>query len=294
MWELIVINNASTDNTSQIVDEYKKKKEVNVKIKLLDEPLPGLMNARRKGIENSAYDLLIFCDDDNHLERDYLKQAFRIMREKPEVAIAGGWCKPKLPFYPGKWIEPNYAALAIEASPKPRGYVDWVFGAGMVVRKNIFLELHNRDIKMVLLGRKGSKQTSGDDAELCYLVRFIGHKIYYCPELILNHNVASNRLTRWSFIKANYRNVFMIVYFFLLDKLISNPDIHLQTLYLSFVKQRIKNVFYYLPRAVIERNNFFSFMMFYQNVQLVFWSLIRKQTFENTYSTIKNNLYKWS
>lgn len=290
-WEVIVVNNASKDSTKEKVNQFIHNLNDNLQFRLIDEQLPGLINARNCGIRNATYDLIIFCDDDNHLDENYVETAFQLMNRLPNVAIAGGWCKPKLSLDPGKWIEPNYAALAIEKSARNEGDVNWVFGAGMIVRKEIFQLLKQRGIELLLTGRVEGKQTSGDDAELCQIVKFLGYRVYYSPNLILHHKVSSTRLTRWSFIKANYRNVFMMVYFFLLDKIINHHSMHSKELYKDFFFSGIKNSFYYLPRIFFGKNTFFSFMMFYQNVQLVFWSALRRKKFFETYDLIVNNLY---
>lgn len=290
-WQIIVVNNASSDNTRKVVEDFRDSIRWHERILIVDELRPGLANARRTGIETAVYDLLIFCDDDNHFDPKYLTLSVELMNRHPEVGIAGGWCKPKLPFYPGKWIEANYGALAIEAHPRPAGYVDWVFGAGMIIRKSIITELQRNGIELLLSGRKGSKQTSGDDAELCLMARFLGYKIYYCPNLILDHCISPARLSKWNFVKANYRNVFMLVYFDIMHHFISQSGTPPEKIYLAFKRSRFYNMLYYLPRIVFGKNSFYSFMMFYQNVQLALWIFFRRQLFFKTYDTIKYNLY---
>lgn len=290
-WEIIVVNNASTDDTKKVVEDFRACVPSRERILLVDEPRAGHMNARIKGIEVASYDILIFCDDDNHFDPGYVRLSFELMNKHPEVAVAGGWCKPKLPFYPGKWIESNYGALAIESHPKAPGYVDWVFGAGMVIRKSIFTELRSRSIEMLLVGRKGSKQTSGDDAELCQLARFLGHKVYYSPDLVLDHCISPARLTKWDFIKANYRNVFMVVYFYIMHHLTSQSDATPEKMFKTFYRSRFYYLFYFFPRIFFGKNSFYSFMMFFQNLQLAFWISLRRKSFFRTYNTIKNNLY---
>jgi glycosyltransferase involved in cell wall biosynthesis len=290
--EILLIDNCSTDNTQvvagQVNKEFNHKK---IDFRIIEERNPGLSEARKRGVAESKYDLLLFCDDDNHLDDDYLIAAVDIFIRNLEVGIVGGWCKPKLPFYPGKWIEANYTALACEPSPGKERFVDWVFGAGMVVRKRVFSDLQINGIRLLLSDRIGLKQASGGDAEICRLARFLGYKVYYSPDLILHHSISSNRLTRWSFIRANYRNVYLVVYFFSLDKIINDPGVPFKKIYDEFVKSRIQYIIYYLPRILVGNNTFFSFLMFYQNVQLILWVLFRQNQFTQTYYKIKNNLY---
>lgn len=291
--EVILVDNNSIDDTRAIaIQTHDRVRKASMTFKVVIETTPGLFFARSKGIQESKFELILFCDDDNHLNNDYLEIAARLFDQQPAVAIAGGWVKPKLSFYPGKWIEANYGALAIEASPKNAGYVDWVFGAGMIIRKNVFNELKHQGISLHLTGRLGMKQTSGDDAELCHLVRFLGYKIYYSPELILYHKISPHRLTKWNFIKVNYKNVFMVVYFYILDRLARQAEISPSKIQVAFLKSRVYNLFYFFPRIFFGKNSFYSFMMFYQNFQLTFWIFLRKKRFLETYNVIKSNLYK--
>lgn len=290
-WEIIIVDNASTDSTSKTANTFFTR-HPGVPFRLVTEGHPGLMNARMRGVRESAYEILLFCDDDNHLEQDYLENAYKLFRKFDNVAIAGGWNRPKFSHYPGKWIEANYSALAIEPSPRPEGFVEWVFGAGMVVRKNVFDKLTQAEIQPMLMGRQGSKQTSGDDAELCHLVRFLGYKIYYTPDLILYHKISQNRLTRSSFIKANFRNIFPVAYFYVLGFLMSTPDIPMARVRYLIFRKVITNMFYFLPRVFFGKNNFYSFIMYYQNVQLFLWGIFRWSTLNSLYTRVKKNLYK--
>src|SRR5260221_11052912 len=71
-WEIIIINNCSTDNTTekatQVWDSFSSNKP---SFKIVNESTPGLSVARQKGIDESYYDYVLFCDDDNWLEENY-------------------------------------------------------------------------------------------------------------------------------------------------------------------------------------------------------------------------------
>lgn len=290
-YEIVLVNNASTDNTKGKILDALQEATNEIPVTIVDEITPGLASARKKGLETARYDVIVFVDDDNHLDEQYLTTAYRIMQEHPDVGIAGGWIKPKLPFYPGKWLEGNYAALAIGKRFDESRYVDWVFGAGMVIRKQVFETFAHKGIQLMLSGRLGSKQTSGDDAEMCQLAQFVGYKIYYSVDLILDHKISANRLTRWSFIKGNYKNVFPVVYFYILTELIKERDLSIKKCYAAFFGDCVHRIFYFFPRILIGRFKFYSFTMLFQNVQLIFWLLMRRDHFRDTYFAITKNLY---
>jgi glycosyltransferase involved in cell wall biosynthesis len=280
-YEIILVDNNSTDTTKLVALESSK----------VNEPTSGLTSARKRGMSEAQYDLVLFCDDDNHLSSDYLINTQKIFNEHATVGIVGGWCRPKFPFYPGKWIEGNYAALATEPFAKQSGYVDWVFGAGMVIRKKIFEQLKARGIHFMLSDRVGAKQTSGGDGEICQLTKFIGYEVYYSSELILDHAISANRLSRRSFVKANFLNVYPVAYFYALTALIQDQKVGGDRLYLNFFNKLIKDFLYFIPRTVFGRNRFYSFIMLFQTVQLIGWLVSGKRKFNNLCKMIMLNLY---
>ena len=65
--ELIVVNNASTDETKKIVTQLLKTLFPLWSCSVIDEMNQGLTYARNAGIKNALYEYLLFCDDDNLL-----------------------------------------------------------------------------------------------------------------------------------------------------------------------------------------------------------------------------------
>jgi len=291
--EVILVNNASADDTViRGIKAWESFSKGEIAFRIIEQPVPGLLHARKKGIEEASYDILVFCDDDNHLQSDYIRIAWKIMNERRDVGIAGGCVDPKLPFYPGRWIEANYAALAIGTQGVEPKYTDWVFGAGMVIRKQIYERLRRSGIDLMLSGRLRSKQTSGDDAEICQLARFIGYKVFYTPALRLGHQIAVHRLKKADFIKANYKNVFHAVYLYLLEELIREKGLHEKKAFRKFVRLRFMNIFYFGPRIFFGKNSFFSLMMLLQNLQLLLWLFKNRRNFRETFYAVRVNLYQ--
>jgi glycosyltransferase involved in cell wall biosynthesis len=292
-YEIILINNNSTDSTvlqAELANNRFNNKFIPFSI--INEFEPGLTKARLKGLSEARFEWIIFCDDDNLLDKNYLIAVAKIITSFSSVGIIGGWCRPKLPFFPGKWIESNYAALACEAKPGHQRLVQWVFGAGMVLKKRVIKDLDKREIKVLLPDRVGTMHISGGDAELCQLTTFIGYQVVYSPDLILDHAISPDRLSRWSFIRRNFGNVYEVVFAFLLQISLNNRDCSLNSIYWSYFKKIFLNIFYFAPRALFGKNKFYSFMMFYQNIQLFFWLITGKHKMANIYKSIKFNLYK--
>src|SRR3989338_6054944 len=92
VYEIIVVDNNSTDNTKKIVYKFMNKNE---NIRYVFEKITGLSSARNKGFENAKGEYLIYLDDDCKVPPEYLPNVFKvIIRFHPD--ILGG---PVYPFY---------------------------------------------------------------------------------------------------------------------------------------------------------------------------------------------------
>jgi glycosyltransferase involved in cell wall biosynthesis len=98
-WEIIVVDNASTDNTGQVASlNWSKYGLAEVGFKVVKELKAGLSYARHKGINEAAFEYLIFCDDDNWLSENYIETAYNIISENAKIGIWEDNRKPKAMF----------------------------------------------------------------------------------------------------------------------------------------------------------------------------------------------------
>lgn len=72
-WELVIIDDGSSDRTAMIAEEYAAKDS---RIKLIRQAKQGVSKARNTGIDNANGKYLAFVDADDYLESDYLKLLF--------------------------------------------------------------------------------------------------------------------------------------------------------------------------------------------------------------------------
>jgi glycosyltransferase involved in cell wall biosynthesis len=289
--EVLLINNNSTDNTVSVAENvFNKINNESIPLIIINEPNPGLTSARARGIIESKYDTILFCDDDNHLDSSYLVQSMRILDRDPSIGLLGCWSKPKLPFYPGRWIEDFYGALAIGKQGESDGFVRWIFGAGMVLRKKVLDDLNRYGIRLQLTDRVGMKQTSGGDTEICLMAIAVGYQIYYSSSLVLEHCISSSRLSRWSFIKSSSENFFPVAYLYLLDMVVSGSSKSSSALFAKLFFSRIYKIFHFIPRCIFGKHQFYSFVSVLGNILFTGWMLANFSIFRKTLSSIKSNL----
>lgn len=202
-WEVVVVNNSSTDDTSNVAQEVWASFELAVPLKIIPEPTPGLSNARRAGVKNASFDLIVFCDDDNWLASDYLKNACEIMQQNLNVGVLGGRSEGVFESEPPEWFERFSFAYAIGKQLPQTGIANkrrYLMGAGMVVRKSILDLLYELSFNNILTDRKGDAVSSGGDTELCLMILFLGYDLYYDERLFFHHFITSKRLN-WQYCK---------------------------------------------------------------------------------------------
>ena len=153
-WEAMVVDNNSTDNTKEIVDELKNK--FSIDIQYLFEPNQGLSYARNRGIEGSVADFVIFIDDDIRATPEWLAAIYdRFVAENCDAV--GGIIHVESPESLPKWIsEDMYGFLGHrdfgDQAFQMNGVDQFPFGGNMAARRSIASKLNGFDTRM---GRKG-------------------------------------------------------------------------------------------------------------------------------------------
>lgn len=197
--ELIIIDNCCTDNTAEVAKKVWKDHGEPFKMIIEKENTPGLSSAREKGISTARYEYLLFCDDDNRLNDDYLLIAEKLLSTHPEIGALGGYGKPDLENTPSFWPQHFYIYGSGPQAEK-NGKTNYVHGAGVIIRKKAFDLLKKAGFSFVLSDRKKDQLTSGGDYELCYAITLAGFEVWYHDELKFLHYISSERMT-WGYCK---------------------------------------------------------------------------------------------
>ncbi len=198
-FEIIIVDNNSNDDTFNVAFQAALLVD-KIKIHVIKEEKPGKANALIAGFKQASFDYLVICDDDNHLNENYLVVAETIFLENPQIGIIGG--KGILPddYQLPQWFHIHENAWAIgnqhSFSGEIIGEFPSVWGAGMLIRKSVWNQLIDNGFSSFLTGKKTSKvKMAGEDTELCILVNSIGYGIYYDERLTYTHALPSSRIT---------------------------------------------------------------------------------------------------
>lgn len=199
-FEIIIINNNSSDNTEDVCSAFlKSNKDFNVSY--YSETHQGLSHARNRGINESTGNILIFIDDDAVAFPDYLSEIFKFFENQPEIYAGGGKILPKYenkrPRWMSSFLEPVVSVLDMGTQIKEFKNNKYPIGANMFMRKEVFENAGNFNTK---LGRTGTKLIGGEEKDLFLRLKQKKYKIYYAPNCIVYHVIPDSRL-RISFIR---------------------------------------------------------------------------------------------
>jgi len=88
-FELLLIDDASTDGSSEKLEEFNDPR---IRMFKREKPGPGGYAARNLGIENAKYDWICFLDADDEWNLDYLMNIHDVITNNPDVElISTGW-----------------------------------------------------------------------------------------------------------------------------------------------------------------------------------------------------------
>lgn len=197
-YEVIVVDNASTDNTAEFAMSYWGTLNTDVPLRVVREDTPGLVYARICGVHAAQYELLIFCDDDNWLREDYVQNAYDLMNQMPDVGVLGGQSVLAPHIDAPDWWEEHQGNYAVGKQLLLSGYANergFLYGAGMVTRKSLAKKIFDSQYPLLLIGRKGNQCFSGEDWEYCQRMLLLGYNLYYSEDLYYIHEVSPDRLT---------------------------------------------------------------------------------------------------
>ena len=205
-WEVIVVDNNSSDNTKQVVNEARSLFS-GVPLLYKFEGNQGLSHARNHGIQKASGEVLLFTDDDVCPDSDWVNQLLEAMKHH-KCDACGGYIAPMWEAKPPKWLtERLYGLLAVridETGPKVIMDSDELpYGANMAFRRTVFDQVGLFDTTR---GRTGNILASGEDGEMFERILSAGLPVMYFPKARVKHRVEAFRMRRAYFRRWRFQN----------------------------------------------------------------------------------------
>lgn len=205
LWEVIIVDYISSDGTINIAREIWS--DFGVPLIIISETEAGKTPALETGLKNARGAAICIVDDDNWVNEDYVKVAYNIMNDHPEIGVIGAFGEAHCEIEPPEWFEDNKGVYAVGGQGVNPGFVEnndrlWFWGAGCVIRRDAWLKAKARGFVPRLNPTRGEESnkfkkgfTGGEDPELCFAIQLVGYRLWYEPKLKYKHYIPKGRLT---------------------------------------------------------------------------------------------------
>lgn len=197
-FELLVIDNNSSDQTHTVVQKYQEITDKDRKpIRYIKETNQGLTYARNRGIREASAPYIVFLDDDIEATASLIPAWISFFEKHPNVLAGGGKIHVKFDELRPDWM--SFFLLPLvgrhDLGDSLRRYPSnkYPFGGNMGFKKSVFEDVGHFDTG---IGKKGKKlHTKGEEKEMFQRIRSISSDIYYLPDAFVFHHVDGSRLT---------------------------------------------------------------------------------------------------
>lgn len=208
-WQLVLVDNASENPIADRVDLGWHPRGLQIR-----EDRLGLSHARLAGLARAEGEIIIFVDDDNVLEPDYIDAARQIASAMPWLGAWGGHIEGVFEQQPPAWVQRYAHHLAVRECDEATwaSYVDdrnVPYGAGLCIRAEVakaYLAKSEADALCRQLDRSGTSLSSGGDHDICYSAQDLGMGIGRFPQLRMQHLIPASRMQPDYFLRLAYAN----------------------------------------------------------------------------------------
>lgn len=200
-FEILVIDNGSTDETRAVFEAYRSNLE---NMRYFFDATPGLHVGRHIGLQEANGDILVYADDDIEATPGWLAAIAECFAD-PDVALVGGNNLPKFATPPPDWLlrlwrRPfldGHAIPALSVLELPAGRREispfYIWGCNFSIRKQVLLDaggFHPDGMPQDLIRLRGDGET-----HVSRHVLKSGLKCIFHPGASVYHKVTPERMT---------------------------------------------------------------------------------------------------
>jgi glycosyltransferase involved in cell wall biosynthesis len=194
-WELLVVDNNSTDETARVVSSHAGC----LPIVPIFEPKQGLSNARNRAALEARGELIIWTDDDVRVDEHWLAEYAKAASQHPAATYFGGRVLPWFEVEPQPWISENIDLLSDTYALRDFGdgvrllaANEYPVGASMACRRQAMLDVPFNS----KLGRQGASLVGGEEIDVLTRLQSRGDHGVWVGTAVARHFIPSGRLSR--------------------------------------------------------------------------------------------------
>ena len=204
-WELLVIDNGCTDATPTLLARTAWH-PAGVAVRVVREERLGLSNARNRALREARGEYLLFMDDDETPDPEWLRAYEQAMEAFEPDALGGRievffedgvrprWLQDELLGFLGKLDHGEARWLDAPGTP--------IFGGNFAFRRGVFDTIGDFDAR---LGRMGKANIGGEDTEIYRRLLAHGCRVRWVPQAIIHHRIQTPKLRRGYFLDLHFR-----------------------------------------------------------------------------------------
>ncbi len=194
-WELIVVDNGSSDDTARVVQTLRDSTDL--PLRYLLEQRAGVSPARNTGLRAARFDITAFTDDDCMVDPGWLKAICDAFEDEPGLALVGG----RVELYDPADYEISVRRFNDRYQIRTLGDLfTRLIGCNMAMSAAAIRQAGLFDTSM----GAGAPFKAGEDHDYFYRILKCGGKVIYDPRILIQH--AHGRRARAEIVKlkSNY------------------------------------------------------------------------------------------
>jgi len=193
-WELLIIDNNSSDETQETVESFADR----LPIRYIFEPKQGVGHARNRVLAEYRAELLAFLDDDITLGPEWLMQLWTTGKKWPDVGVFQGRVLPTWSCPVPRWLSLDPKILVRAPLPEvDRGDEEKEISPALFTPANVAIRRQPAEKAGLFATEVGPGTNSiirGEDAYFGRRLELLGVRGMYVPSLCVHHPVDEERL----------------------------------------------------------------------------------------------------
>ena len=193
-WELIVVDNGSTDHTRDVAESFGQR----LPLRYLYEGRPGKVHALNSGVPQARYDLILMTDDDITPCEEWLCAYAEAAPLHPECSFFGGdiYADASSVVLPRWALQPDGKPLdwvAWNVKIDPASPDLWSFAGGNVAYRSVLFSKYG--LFPTYLGHVDGKVAGGEEPWFQSRLRAGGEQPWYVPDAWVRHRLRQDEFT---------------------------------------------------------------------------------------------------
>jgi glycosyltransferase involved in cell wall biosynthesis len=197
-FEIIVVDNGSTDETPQVIADAPRARA-------LVNPIPGVSLSRQKGIEAAKGSIIAMCDDDTVPKPDWLRHLVEKLVSDDKIALVGGLT-----------INHGFQGVRVNKGRGKIGRNGTITLLEDPTDSDYFASMNTafrRDVFLMIGGYDPFYRTGGfEEPDLAMRMKAIGYTIAYVPEAVLDHyHTSVSHRRRFAFYNSDLMRLYFVM-----------------------------------------------------------------------------------